>query len=34
LIITYAVNSNNLSDLFNDPLLYWPRFIRLKFPLR
>ncbi|MGO8702102.1 MAG: DUF4185 domain-containing protein [Limisphaerales bacterium] len=33
LIITYAVNSNDLSDLFNDPLLYWPRFIRLKFPL-
>jgi hypothetical protein len=33
LVITYAVNSNNFFDLFNDPLLYWPRFLRLKFPL-
>jgi len=32
LVITYAVNSNNFFDLFNDPLLYWPRFLRLKFP--
>jgi hypothetical protein len=30
LIVTYAVNSNNFSDLFNDPSLYWPRFLRLK----
>jgi hypothetical protein len=33
LVITYAVNSNNFFDLFNDPLLYWPRFLRLKLPL-
>lgn len=33
LIITYAVNSNNFFDLFNDPALYWPRFLRLKLPL-
>jgi hypothetical protein len=30
LIMTYAVNSSNFSDLFNDAQLYWPRFIRLK----
>jgi hypothetical protein len=33
LIITYAVNSNNFWDLFNDPSIYWPRFLRLKMPL-
>jgi hypothetical protein len=32
LIVTYAVNSNNFSDLFNDAQLYWPRFVRLKLP--
>jgi hypothetical protein len=32
LIVTYAVNSNNFFDLFNDPALYWPRFLRLKIP--
>ncbi len=32
LILTYAVNSSDFSDLFNDTQLYWPRFVRLKFP--
>lgn len=32
LILTYAVNSNNFWDLFNDPSLYWPRFLRLRLP--
>jgi hypothetical protein len=32
LIVTYAVNSGNFSDLFNDAQLYWPRFVRLKLP--
>jgi hypothetical protein len=32
LIVTYAVNSSNFSDLFNDAQLYWPRFVRLKLP--
>ncbi|HEY3856656.1 MAG TPA: DUF4185 domain-containing protein [Verrucomicrobiae bacterium] len=32
IIITYAVNSNNFSDLFSDPELYWPRFVRVKIP--
>ena len=29
LVITYAANSWNFWDLFNDPRLYWPRFIRV-----
>jgi len=33
LIVTYAVNSSNFSDLFNDPSLYWPRFLRLRLPV-
>jgi hypothetical protein len=33
LILTYAVNSNHFFDLFNDPGIYWPRFLRLKLPL-
>ena len=32
LIVTYAVNSSDFSDLFNDAQLYWPRFVRLKLP--
>ncbi len=32
LIVTYAVNSNDFSDLFNNTQIYWPRFVRLKFP--
>lgn len=32
LLITYAVDSNDFFDLFNDPLLYWPRFLHLKLP--
>jgi hypothetical protein len=30
LVITYAANSYELSDLMNDPRLYWPRFVRLQ----
>jgi hypothetical protein len=29
LLITYAANSWNFWDLFNDPRLYWPRFLRV-----
>jgi len=32
LIVTYAVNSGNFSDLFDNAQLYWPRFLRLKIP--
>lgn len=32
IIVTYAVNSGNFSDLFNDTELYWPRFVRVKIP--
>jgi hypothetical protein len=32
LIVTYAVNSNDFSDLFNDARIYWPRFVRLNLP--
>lgn len=31
LMVTYATNSNDFTDLFNDARLYWPRFVRLKF---
>jgi len=30
LLITYAANSWNFWDLFNEPRLYWPRFVRVK----
>jgi hypothetical protein len=30
LLITYAANAWNFWDLFNDPRLYWPRFLRVK----
>ena len=30
LLITYAVNSFQFGDLFSDPSLYWPRFVRVK----
>jgi hypothetical protein len=30
LLITYAANSWNFGDLFNDARLYWPRFVRVK----
>jgi hypothetical protein len=29
LLITYAANSWNFWGLFNDPRLYWPRFVRV-----
>ena len=29
LVITYAANSWNFWDLFNDARLYWPRFLRV-----
>ena len=29
LLITYAANSWNFWDLFNDARLYWPRFVRV-----
>ncbi len=32
LLITYAANSWNFWDLFTDPRLYWPRFVRYQFP--
>ena len=31
LILTYAANSFKLSGTINDPRLYWPRFVRLRF---
>ncbi|HEX3625791.1 MAG TPA: DUF4185 domain-containing protein [Verrucomicrobiae bacterium] len=31
LIISYAANSESLSDVMNDTRLYWPRFIRVTF---
>lgn len=31
LIVTYATNSTDFPDLFNDARLYWPRFVRLTF---
>jgi hypothetical protein len=30
LVVSYAVNSNNFFDLFNDAGIYWPRFLRFK----
>jgi hypothetical protein len=30
LLISYAANSWNFWDLFNDARLYWPRFVRVK----
>lgn len=30
LLITYAVNSFQFADLFQDATLYWPRFVRVK----
>ena len=30
MILTYAVNSFQFADLFSDPSLYWPRFVRVK----
>lgn len=30
LLVTYAVNSFQFGDLFSDPSLYWPRFVRVK----
>ena len=30
LLITYAVNSFQFGDLFSDPSLYWPRFVKVK----
>jgi hypothetical protein len=30
LLITYAVNSFQFGDLFSDPKLYWPRFVRVR----
>ncbi len=32
IVVTYAVNSSNFSDLFSDAELYWPRFVRVKIP--
>lgn len=29
LLVTYAVNSFQFGDLFSDPTLYWPRFVRV-----
>ena len=31
LLISYAANSESLSEVMNDPRLYWPRFIRVTF---
>ncbi len=31
LIVTYATNSMEFTDLFEDARLYWPRFVRLTF---
>lgn len=31
LIVTYATNSTEFADMFNDARLYWPRFVRLTF---
>jgi hypothetical protein len=31
LLISYAANSDSLSDVMNDTRLYWPRFIRVTF---
>jgi hypothetical protein len=31
LLITYASNSQTSSEVLNNPRLYWPRFIRVKF---
>lgn len=31
LIVTYATNSMEFFDLFEDARLYWPRFVKLKF---
>jgi hypothetical protein len=31
LLISYAANSENLSEVLNDSRLYWPRFIRVAF---
>ncbi len=32
IVVTYAVNSGNFSDLFSDAQIYWPRFVRLSLP--
>lgn len=32
LIVSYAANSFELAQLFDDARLYWPRFVRLKLP--
>ena len=34
LLITYAVNSFQFGDLFSDPSLYWPRFVKVKLAKR
>lgn len=31
MVLTYACNSMNFDDLFNDARLYWPRFVRVTF---
>lgn len=31
LIVTYATNSMNFPDLFDDARIYWPRFVRVTF---
>lgn len=33
LILTYATNSTHFPDLFDDARLYWPKFVRLIFPV-
>ena len=32
LLLTYAANAWNFADLFKEPRLYWPRFVRVKLP--
>lgn len=32
LIVTYAANSYELAQVVNDARLYWPQFVRVKFP--
>ena len=34
LIVSYACNSTDFTDLFSDARLYWPRFVRLTFNAR
>ncbi|HUC83726.1 MAG TPA: hypothetical protein VL970_00930, partial [Candidatus Acidoferrales bacterium] len=33
LLLTYAANSFEFSNVLNDARLYWPRFVRLTWPL-